>query len=477
MLFHTHEFFALLALICLGFWLLPSMRRVTLLAGSIAFYAYAGIPMTVLFVSVSWISWRCFRLIRAGHRWAMPIGLFVNFANLFTFKYTTFFLLTLGDLGVDVGHQLDWVGAHFVLPVGISFYTFQLVAALVDEWREPTLDVRSFAEWMLFVSFLGQLIAGPIMRGNEFFPQLHRFPGPRREQLIGGTLLFITGLFKKAILTDRILGPRVDELFAQATAWDTPSSWLLGLLFGFQIYFDFSGYVDMALGIGKFFGLELRPNFSTPYVSRTPSEFWSRWNITLSRWFGDYVYIPLGGSRGGHWRTMRNLMLTMLASGLWHGAGFTFLIWGGIHGLYLVCFHTLRWSVPVIDAELVRHERFGPLSVASWALTFVVTVVSWVYFRAASVAEANAVVSNMFGLGDGTRSTPLATPAMLCIAFLALHFLERAWLDRFERWVPEIGDAWMRIPGPVQAAFVAPCLVILLGVTKKVQGAFIYFQF
>lgn len=477
MLFHSHEFFALLSLTLFAFWAFPGGRRASLLLGSLAFYAYSGLAMTALFLLIVWFSWRCFRWIRSGRRWAMPLGVAVNFANLFSFKYTGFLLTTLSDLGLDVGPQLDWVGAHVVLPIGISFYTFQLVAVLVDEWREPKVEVQNFAEFLLFISFFGQLIAGPIMRGHEFLPQLHRLKGPSRDQLVGGILLFATGLFKKAVITDLILAPRVDALFTGASSWDTPTSWFLGLLFGFQIYYDFSGYVDMALGLSKMFGLDLRANFNTPYVSRTPSEFWSRWNITLSRWFGDYVYIPLGGSKCGHWRTMRNLLITMLASGLWHGAGFTYIVWGGIHGLYLAAFHTARRYAPSVGKMLSDGNRLQPALVVSWALTFVVTTIAWVYFRATSVAQANAVVANMFGVGSGWRSLPLGSLSLLAAVFLSLHFAERFWLDRFEQAVPRLGAWWLRLPGPVQATVLFPLLIMALGITKKVQGAFIYFQF
>jgi alginate O-acetyltransferase complex protein AlgI len=289
-------------------------------------------------------------------------------------------------------------------------------------------------------------------------------------------MLFLIGLIKKVIIADLILAPRVDVLFAASSEWSTATSWLLGLLFGFQIYFDFSGYVDMALGLGRLVGLELKPNFSTPYVARTPSEFWSRWNITLSRWFGDYVYIPLGGSRKGLTRTSANLFITMLASGLWHGAGFNYVLWGAIHGSWLCAYHATKQVIPSLAAAITK-PRWGIAAVSGWAMTFVVTVVAWVYFRATSVAEANMVLASMFGFGTGIRSLPLVKPLLLAAMLLALHFAEAEFLKRHDVCLDLISKFWRRVPGPMQALLVFPILLFALGITKEVQGAFIYFQF
>jgi alginate O-acetyltransferase complex protein AlgI len=476
MLFHSHEFLLLLTLTLVAFRFLAGWRHAVLLTASILFYAYAGLGITVLFLSVAFVSHRCFLAICAGRRWALPLGIAVNLLNLFTFKYTFFFLSILSDLGFAVAPQQEWVAVNVILPVGISFYTFQLMAVLIDAHRGVAIDVKNFREFLLFVTFFAQLIAGPIMRGAEFFPQLHTLRGPDHHQLMSGIQLILIGVFKKVVLTDYLLAPRVETLFADATTWNAPSAWLLGLLFGFQIYFDFSGYCDMALGLGKVFGLDLRVNFSTPYVSKTPSEFWSRWNITLSRWFGDYVYIPLGGNRVAVSRSIVNLMLTMLASGLWHGAGFTFVFWGAIHGGYLACFHLLRRLRPRL-AESMTSGGLGAAQVFGWATTFAVAVVAWVYFRASSLAEANAVVANMFGAGDGWRVADLEFLYPLAAVLLGFHFLERAWWERFDDVVEKTLSLWKRLPGPVQALAAFPLLVGVVGLTKKLQGSFIYFQF
>lgn len=472
MLFHSHEFLTLLAVTLVLFHLAPIHRRpVVLLIASLIFYAYAGLGMLALFLAVSAVAYVSLRRIEAGDRKWMIIGVTAILANLIFFKYSAFALDAIGEF-VNVAPARDWVTRTVVLPVGISFYSFQLIALLVDAYRGQKLDVRSFRELLLFIMFFGHLIAGPIMRGREFFPQLHVLPGPTMQQGRTGVLLLIVGVIKKAIFADQILAPRVDVLFASGADLSAGAAWLAPMLFGFQIYFDFSGYVDMALGMSKLFGLELMPNFSTPFISRTPSEFWSRWNITLSRWFGDYVYIPLGGSRGPLWQTIRNVLFTMVLSGLWHGAGWTFLIWGLIHGSYLAVYHTLRRLVPPPGTPLRMRqlERVGKI------VTYAITTIAWVYFRAPSVAAANTIVGNMFMVTPG----PIAGSTegfLLVMALLVLHRVEAWWIANLDRISAAAGERWARLPGPVQALAAFPVLFILVAITKVVRGAFIYFQF
>lgn len=449
MLFHTHEFLALLLVTLTVFHLAPlQLRPIVLLVASVVFYGYAGLGMLALFLGVSAFAYLCLRRIEAGERHWMLIGVVILVANLLAFKYGPF------------------------LPVGISFYTFQLIAVLIDAGRGQKLGVRSFRELLLFIMFFGHLIAGPIMRGREFFPQLHVLPGPSTAQLRSGILLFLTGVIKKVIFADALLSGRVDALFASGSDLSIAAAWLAPLLFGFQIYFDFSGYVDMALGMSRLFGLELMPNFSTPFISRTPSEFWSRWNITLSRWFGDYVYIPLGGSRGRIWTTVRNLLFTMALSGIWHGAGWTFLVWGVIHGVYLAAFHVLRNAVPRVAAALAT----GGLQWLGWLTTFAVTTIAWVYFRAAHVGDANNIVKHMFGIGTGTITAPLSGYAIV-VGLLLLHRAEAWWIANLDRIAERAGERWMRLPGPVQALAAFPILLFIVAITKGARGTFIYFQF
>ena len=457
MLFHTHEFLALLVVTLVCFHLAPLPRRpIILLVASLIFYSYAGLGMLALFLAVSGFAYFCLRRIEAGQTGWVAIGVAVILANLIAFKYAPLVFDTAADLVI----------------VGISFYSFQLIAVLVDAGRGQRLDVRSFRELLLFIMFFGHLIAGPIMRGREFFPQLHVLPGPSVAQLRSGLVLLIAGVIKKVVFADALLSGRVDALFASGADLSIAAAWLAPLLFGFQIYFDFSGYVDMALGMSRLFGLELMPNFSTPFIARTPSEFWSRWNITLSRWFGDYVYIPLGGSRGTIFRTVRNLLITMVLSGLWHGAGWTFLVWGAIHGVYLAGFHALRHAVPRVAGALAS----GGLQWLGWVTTFSVTTIAWVYFRAPHVADANVIVGNMFGVTPGAIAAP-SIGYVIVVALLLLHRAEAWWNANLDAIVQRAGERWMRLPGPVQALAAFPILFVIVAITKVVRGTFIYFQF
>jgi alginate O-acetyltransferase complex protein AlgI len=473
MLFHTHEFLALLAVTLVAFHLAPLPRRpIVLLVASLIFYGYAGLGMLALFLAVSAFAYVCLRRIERGSRIWVTIGVSAILLNLIAFKYAAFLLDAIAVSGLSVAPAQDWVTRSVILPIGISFYSFQLIAVLIDAGRGQRLDVRSFRELLLFIMFFGHLIAGPIMRGREFFPQLHILPGPSLVQVRAGILLLITGLIKKVVFADVLLSGRVDALFASGPDLSVGAAWLAPLLFGFQIYFDFSGYVDMALGMSKLFGLELMPNFSTPFISRSPSEFWSRWNITLSRWFGDYVYIPLGGSRGPLPATVRNLLLTMLLSGLWHGAGWTFLVWGGIHGAYLAAFHALRHAAPRMAEAVAR----GRLQWLGWAITYALTTIAWVYFRAANVADGNAIAGNMLGISPGPIAAS-STGVALVAALLILHRAEAWWIANFDAMVDRAGARWMRWPGPVQALAAFPVLLVVIAITKFVRGTFIYFQF
>jgi alginate O-acetyltransferase complex protein AlgI len=472
MLFHSHEFLTLLAATLVVFNLAPLDRRpAVLLFASLIFYAYAGLGMLALFVLVSAFAYLCLRRIEAGdRRWAI-IGVAGLLANLLFFKYSAFALDALAPLA-SVAPARDWVSRTVILPVGISFYSFQLIAVLIDAARGQRLEVRSFRELLLFIMFFGHLIAGPIMRGRELFPQLHVLPGPSVAQVRTGVLLLLAGVIKKVVFADELLAGRVDVLFAAGDNLSIGAAWLAPLLFGFQIYFDFSGYVDMALGMSKLFGLELMPNFSTPFLSRTPSEFWSRWNITLSRWFGDYVYIPLGGSRGSLPLTIRNLLITMALSGLWHGAGWTFVIWGLIHGTALAAYHAFRHAVP----RAARSVAEGGAEWLGWAITFAITTVAWVFFRADNAGAAMAILGNMFGVTPGLMPAP-ASGAVLVVGLLLLHRIESWWIANLDSISRTVGERWMRLPGPIQALAAFPVIFFIVAITKVVRGAFIYFQF
>ncbi|MET0969853.1 MAG: MBOAT family protein [Tardiphaga sp.] len=335
------------------------------------------------------------------------LGVTLNLAALCYFKYANFLLDTASGLsGVPMPM------ANIILPLGISFFTFQQIAYLVDVMRGAPVE-RDIVSYTLFVSFFPHLIAGPLVHHAEMIPQFKRAGSTRSAGMAArGVAIFVAGLFKKVVIADN-LAQFVSPVFAHvdgggsvAMAW----AWLATLGYTLQIYFDFSGYSDMALGLGLLFGIRLPVNFRSPYRSTSIIEFWRRWHITLSRFLRDYLYIPLGGNRHGAGRRYVNLLLTMLLGGLWHGAGWNFVVWGGLHGLYLGINHVWRGN----RARVVA----APAKVAGWALTFVAVVLAWVFFRAGTMHGAWQMLRGLFG--QGGEGASYASPGILRVMDLPM---------------------------------------------------------
>jgi D-alanyl-lipoteichoic acid acyltransferase DltB (MBOAT superfamily) len=316
-------------------------------------------------------------------------GVIVNLGLLAYFKYANFFVDNLNNIaGTDI------VLEQIILPLAISFFTFQQIAYLVDAWRGETKEYN-FLHYCLFVTFFPQLIAGPIVHHKEMLPQFAKdvVYKLRSKHLAIGLTIFAIGLFKKVVLADGI-SVYASPVFDAAEAGVVLTffeAWGGSLAYTFQLYFDFSGYSDMAIGIARMFGIRLPLNFNSPYKATSIIDFWRKWHITLSRFLKDYLYIPLGGSRQGKSRRYANLMITMLLGGLWHGAGWTFVLWGALHGFYLIINHGWR-----VIFKNKRKTKFGALF--AWTLTFIALIVSWVPFRAESLEGAGNIFKSMFGL-------------------------------------------------------------------------------
>ncbi len=314
----------------------------------------------------------------------MPCGgVFCLVGFLGYFKYCNFFLESFAVL-----FQQQSVTLKIFLPLGISFYVFSALAYIIDVYRKDYPPERNFLAFALYIAFSPKLLAGPIVRGKDFFPQVRNYHGLEIDAFLSGIQIFVFGLFKKIVLADH-LSVFVDDVFFAPDAFSCGTLWLAVLSYSMQIYFDFSGYSDMAIGTAKILGFEFKPNFNLPYLSQNFSEFWGRWHISLSSWFRDYLYIPLGGNRKGELRTYFNLLVVMLISGLWHGAGYTFLIWGGIHGvaccLQKICGNKL--------ASLGR--------VTNIFLTFIIVSLLWVVFRADTMLTALQVYHGLISFQRG----------------------------------------------------------------------------
>src|SRR3954452_3363071 len=354
-----------------------------LAVASLIFYgAWKPVYLLVLLASIGFNFLLGLRMEDPSRRRALgTLGVAINLAVLGYFKYTNFLLDSFGALS---GAPLPFV--NVVLPLGISFFTFQQIAYLVDVMRGAKVE-RDIISYALFVSFFPHLIAGPLVHHAEMIPQFKRARTSRSAVLAArGLAMFAAGLFKKVVIADN-LAQFVTPVLAHLDAGGgvtTPWACLSTLAYSFQIYFDFSGYPDMSVGITLLFGIRLPVNFRSPYKATSIIEFWRRWHITLSRFLRDYLYIPLGGNRLGETRRYQNLMLTMLLGGLWHSAAWNFVIWGGLHGFYLCINHLWHRS----HGKAATKPRLT--KVASWAVTFFAVVVAWVFFRAKTAAGACA---------------------------------------------------------------------------------------
>ncbi|TNF35633.1 MAG: MBOAT family protein [Gammaproteobacteria bacterium] len=401
MLFSSYEFILMFLPVTLlvYYWLgMQHQFRVAiawLVACSLFFYgwwnpAYLGLIIASIFFNYS------LGVTLSGQsrsKALLVVGIAANLALLGYFKYTNFFIDNLNALfGTRVYVQ------DIILPLAISFFTFQQIAYLVDAYRGETREYN-FMQYTLFVTFFPQLIAGPIVHHREMLPQFtrHITEQVNAANLMAGSVIFFIGLFKKVMVADNIAQFSTPVFTAvehgmQPTLFE---AWGAALAYSLQLYFDFSGYADMAIGISLMFGIRLPLNFDSPYKSTSIIDFWRRWHMTLSRFLRDYLYIPLGGNRKGEFRRYINLAVTMLLGGLWHGAGWTFVIWGGLHGLYLVVNHLWRSLCSKVGLGQGRSTFAGRLLAGS--ITFIAVVVAWVFFRAESFHGAMAVLNGMVG--------------------------------------------------------------------------------
>jgi alginate O-acetyltransferase complex protein AlgI len=409
MLFSSYTFlFQFLPVVALAF---AAARRhspragILVLVGASLFFYGAWRPIYLLLLLASIAANFSLGLLMADPRRRRSIGMAavaLNLALLCYFKYTNFIVDSLNML---TGAPLPFM--NIVLPLGISFFTFQQIAYLVDVMRGAPVE-RDIFSYGLFVSFFPHLIAGPLVHHAEMIPQFKRERTGRSAVLAArGFAILAAGLFKKVVIADN-LAQFVSPVFAHLDAGGavtTPWAWLATLSHALQIYFDFSGYSDMAIGLALLFGIRLPVNFRSPYKALSIADFWRRWHITLSRFLRDYLYIPLGGNRLGEARRYFNLMLTMLLGGLWHGAGWNFLIWGGLHGFYLCVNHLWQGvRAPVVSASRVA-------AALSWAVTFFAVVIAWVFFRARTLAGAWQMLGGLFGVEAG--SSAYVSPGIL----------------------------------------------------------------
>lgn len=429
-------------------------RNALLLAASYYFYAYWDYRFCGLLMLSTVVDYVVARAMEASEnqstrRRLLGVSLIVNLGVLAFFKYCNFFIESAAPLLESIG--LSSSTLPIILPVGISFYTFQTLSYTIDVYRRVIPPTDHFLDFATYVAFFPQLVAGPIVRARELLPQLSEVPGWSTRRFYGGAQMMLRGAVKKVLLADR-LGEMVDVVFAAPDLYSGTTVWIAVLAYTGQIYFDFSGYSDIAIGAAKMLGYRFPANFRHPYLATCVADFWRHWHMTLSRWLRDYLYISIGGNRISAWVTYRNLLITMTLGGLWHGAAWTFVLWGIWHGFALA---------------VERFLKISPPKFIGWLITMAVVVLGWVLFRSESLEIAGTVFQKMLTLSSGIGwYPPLAIAALACL--VVEHTARTTRLRRV-----------MRLPIGAWYSPIATTVMVWTLVLYAPQGfrPFIYFQF
>jgi D-alanyl-lipoteichoic acid acyltransferase DltB (MBOAT superfamily) len=493
--FNSLHFVVFFGLVVVGFFLLPHRWRWGfLLAASYYFYACWKVEYLALILASTAISWgSALRMAATSdpgtRRRYLVLSLVTNLGLLFVFKYFNFFNDSLGHVVEAAGLRYPVGSLDVLLPVGISFYTFQTLSYSVAVYQGQHPPERHPGIFALYVAFFPQLVAGPIERSRNLLPQLWKHIDLDTERIASGLKIMAWGMFKKVVIADR-LAMLVNTVYDQPESFLGPQLALATVFFAFQIYCDFSGYSDIAIGAARVLGVELMQNFDRPYHARSIGEFWRRWHISLSTWFRDYVYLPLGGNRVARWRWTFNLLVTFVVSGLWHGANWTFVVWGALNGLYLVAEILLARPRAALLQALRLEERSWAVKIPSVLLTFTLTCLAWVFFRADNVSDALHILTRLpVGTSDFLHSAFTLDLAGLKMVFKGLglssldlgialgslavletgHLLQRAG---------QVEARLARLPRPLRWAgyYALIAAILFLGAFNQSQQ-FIYFQF
>jgi alginate O-acetyltransferase complex protein AlgI len=490
MLFIEFRFFFFFLIIFSVYWTLKNntARKVWLLACSHIFYAcfFVG-PPGDFFANVLAHKWKAlpagwwFPFVLIGstcmdyivgrgiegagtparkRAWVL-VTLAINLGVLAWFKYFNFFVISTHDFLAWMGLNTSLHTLKIILPYGVSFYTFQSMSYTLEVYRGHLRAERRFLDLAFFIGFFPPLVAGPIVRAMSFLPQTKILQKWSSVDVRGALVLFLAGFVKKSCVAENV-APFVDAYFKAPGSYTALSAWIAVLLYAVQIYCDFSGYTDMAIAVARLLGYELTPNFNFPYLAKNLTDFWRRWHMSLSTWLRDYLYISLGGNRGSKWFVYRNLMLTMVLGGLWHGAAWTFVFWGTLHGLGLILCR--EWG-RIASRMPVLGRLAGLLGVP---LTFYWVCIAWVFFRAQSFADARTVLRAFVGFGsDGIE---MLSPRLIFL-LAGLGIVHWIACKRF------VAEWWRRLPAPVFAAALGVAVAVVLPFVPTKYAPFIYFQF
>ncbi|WP_282042559.1 MBOAT family O-acyltransferase [Winogradskyella flava] len=477
MLFNSFEFFIFLPIVFVLYWLIGNKRiqqqNLLIALSSYVFYGWWDWRFLFLILFSSLIDYTIGLKLRSEYKPSsrkllLWISICINLGFLGFFKYYNFFVDSLIESFTFFGAKLSLNTLNIILPVGISFYTFQTLSYTIDVYNKKLEPTKNFLAFMAFVSFFPQLVAGPIERATNLLPQFYKKREFVYKNAVDGLRQVLWGLFKKVVIADNC-ATYANMIFNNQEDYSGSTLLLGAFFFAFQIYGDFSGYSDIAIGISRLFGFNLKRNFAFPYFSRDIAEFWRRWHISLSTWFRDYLYIPLGGSRGGIKMKVRNTFIIFIVSGFWHGANWTFIVWGALNALYFLPLLLLNRNR--VNTNLVAEGKYLPTwrELLQMTMTFFITLIAWIFFRADNVTNAIIYIRDIF-----TKAL-FTTPEILPFTILGLvtFFTSIEWLGRSGEYAIQKIDFMKK---PIRWGFYM-LLIILMFLFTGEQQEFIYFQF
>ncbi len=482
MLFNSIDFAIFLPIVFILYWFVTNknlkLQNFLIVAASYLFYGWWDCRFLSLILFSTIVDYTVGQKLRneenqLKRKAFLWTSIFVNLGFLGFFKYYNFFLDNFVTAFSFFGQEIKGNSLNIILPVGISFYTFQTLSYTIDVYKRKLEPTKDFIAFSAFVSFFPQLVAGPIERATHLLPQFYKKRTFDYSKAVDGMRQILWGLFKKIVIADNC-AEYANQIFNNSADMNGSTLVLGALFFTFQIYGDFSGYSDIAIGTSRLFGFDLMRNFNFPYFSRDIAEFWRRWHISLSTWFQDYLYIPLGGSRGGTWMKVRNTFIIFIVSGFWHGANWTFIVWGALNAIYFL--PLLLTNNNRNNLETVAQGKFFPSlkELSFMLLTFGLTVFAWIFFRAENIGHAFDYISEILSSSlfeipkfSGMRST-LITILLTC-AFVLIE-----WLGREQQFaIQNFGVKWKR---PLRYAMYYAIIIAIFWFGAKEQQ-FIYFQF
>lgn len=456
--------FIVVLIVMLSFVHNKKYQHIILLAASYIFYAFGDIRFLGLLITVSLLMWHTGKLIeKTKNRKYLVLGIVFDLIVLGIFKYLNFFVESFADiLGIK------YSSLNIILPVGISFYIFQSLSYIIDIYTGK-IKGQSLLSTLLYIGFFPQIVSGPIVKAHDFFPQLEPIYEFKWERFSYGIQRFIMGLFKKLVVADR-LGVCVDAVYSAPAAYSGLSLVMAVLSYSLQIYYDFSGYSDMAIGVAYIFGFDLGKNFNLPYLAKNPSEFWKRWHISLSTWFRDYVYIPLGGNREGKLKICRNIFITMLLSGLWHGAGWNFVLWGVLYAIFQIIHKLYIDIIRKYVREKRNVKRKHVTEIISICMNFILVSVLWIPFRNRSLSDVLIIIRKIICWESGIDYVYIFT-LIFAVMMIIVEYIAVYRNNGNDIWMPL--DFNKFIPKIIFSAF----LLIIAVFAYFGNGAFIYAQF